>query len=436
MIDTIISNYWESEIPELIERHLAIDLKTDLIIDIVGPRRAGKTYLMFAAIKKITAKLDKKATIYINFENGRLLPLKEEYFNQIVDFIYKEKLIEKYKKIYLFLDEVQQIKGWEKYVRSLYDEFKKKIKIVVSGSNVNLLSRDYGKLLTGRHLTVNVLPLSFKEFLDFKHFDLGQQPFSEKKQSQIKQKLKQYLELGGFPEVVLEKNKTKKEELLNQLFSDILARDILSREVTKKFYLLEEFTYFLASNTSNLLSFNKMAKYFNSRGIKISVQTLEHYFNFIKNAFLFFFYSIFSYKIKDQLQYPRKIYCIDTGLTNLIGFKFSKDLGKFYENAVAIELYRRFLSKPALKNFYWKELGDREVDFVVKDKLKTKQLIQVCFNMENEQTKIREIRSLIKAGKELNCNNLLIITEDLEKQKKIQGKTISFIPLWKWLVIE
>lgn len=434
MIKEVIHNYWQSDLPEVFPRAIKLDLKSDLIIDIVGPRRAGKTYLMYDAIKEISRKAGREASIYLNFENRRLLPIQENYFNDIIEFIYAEGLLEKYGRVYLFLDEVQKINGWEKYVRAIFDEFKGRIKIVVSGSNANLLSKDYGSLLTGRHLTVNVLPLSLKEILAFKKIEWQPGRQSEKAQSKIKKALSDYLKFGGFPEVVLEKNSAKKEEMLNQLFADILARDILSREDTRRSNLLEEFSYILASNISTLQSFNKMAKQFATRGLKISISTLENYFHLLKNAYLFFDHTIFSYKVKDQLLYPRKIYAVDSGLVNLAGFKFSEDMGKFYENIVADELLRRSFASANEKVFYWKGSEGREVDFVVKKGIKIKKLIQVCYNLSATETKKREVAALIESADALKCGNLLIITADFEAEERIGGKKIVYAPLWKWLL--
>jgi len=423
MIKEVIYEYWKRKLPKVIDRDITLKIKTDLINDIVGIRRVGKTFLMFGEIIKLTNKLDKQATIYVNFENRKLLPLKQKYFSDIIEFIYEEKLFDKYKKIYLFLDEVQRIGGWEKFIRSIYDDYKGKIKIFISGSSANLLGKEYGELLTGRHLTSKIYPLSFSEFLRFKKIN------PKKNKAQMKVLLNEYLKYGGFPEVVLS---NKKEEILEQLFSDVLSRDVLSRADIRKEQVLEEFSYYLSSNISSRLSFNKMAGYFKSKGVKISVQTLENYFYFLKGAFLFFDNRVFSYKVKDQLQYPRKIYCIDTGIANLIGFKFSEDMGRLYENAVAIELLRR--SRITTKIFYWQDQQQREVDFIIKDSLKIKQLIQVCYNIEDNDTKKREIRALLKASKELKCKNLLVITEDREGEEKIEKTMIKFIPLWKWLL--
>lgn len=422
MIKEIIYEFWEQGIPAVIKRKDKID-SSDLINDIIGVRRCGKTYLMFFKIRELLKTVDKRAIIYINFENRKLFPLKQDYFNEIIEFIYSEKLLE-IGKIYLFLDEVQRIEGWEKFVRSIYDEFKGKIKIFVSGSNSTLLSKEYGTLLTGRHLTTMLMPLTFTEFLVFKGHDAGK-TITERERVKIKSYLEEYLKFGGFPEVVLSENK---EQILNQLFTDVLSRDILSRAVRKE-SLLEEFAYYLSANTSSLLSFNKMADYFKSRGIKVSVKTLENYFWLIKNSFLFFDSLIFSYKIKSQLQNPRKIYCIDTGLINFIGFKFSSNLGRLYENAVFLQL-----KKENFDIYYWKNPQHEEVDFVVNEHGKVIQLIQACYNIEDAETRKREVRALLKASKELKCNKLTIITKDYEKGERIEGKKILFIPLWKWLL--
>ena len=156
MIKEIIYNYWDSELPKVIERDIKPELKTELIIDIVGVRRSGKTYLMFGLIKKITKRTGKKATLYINFENRKLLPLTPNYFNQVIDFIYQEKLLEKYKKIYLFFDEIQRIKNWERFIRSIYDEFKGKIKI--SGAKNSALPLLAASILSENGLILENVP--------------------------------------------------------------------------------------------------------------------------------------------------------------------------------------------------------------------------------------------------------------------------------------
>lgn len=417
-VEKVIKEYWDTDLPDIKERIINPYLNEDLITDIVGPRRAGKTYLMFSIIKT----LHKKSTIYINFENRKLLPLKEKYFNDIVKFIHAEELLNKYDRIFLFLDEVQRIPGWERYVRSIYDEFKGKIKIFVSGSSANLLSQDYAQLLTGRHLSTVVLPLSFKELIGFSGLKLKDKIITEKEESLVKKYLKEYLTFGGFPEIVLGK---LKESMLSQLFTDIVSRDILSRASIRINNVMDELSNYCAANVSNLLSFGKMSRYFKSRGIKISTPTLIQYFGYLKNAFLFFDSTIFSYKIKDQLQYPRKIYCIDNGFVNLSGME---NLGRICENTVAVEYLRR-----GVETYYWKSSTGEEVDFILKDSTKLK-AVQVCYDPEAMDTKKREIKALLKCLNEFGLENGQVITFDHESEETIENKEIIFIPLWKFLL--
>jgi predicted AAA+ superfamily ATPase len=426
-IAQVIREYWEKGIPHrLYERELKLSLEKNFINDIVGPRRSGKTYLMFLTIKKLQETVDKEATIYINFENRKLMPLKEDYFNSIIEFAYAEELFKRYETIYLFLDEIQRIEGWEQYVRSIYDEFKEKIKIFVSGSSANLLSKEYSKLLTGRHLTTQVMPLSFREYLKFKDFILSDKKPTEREEAKIKKYLIEYLQTGGFPDVVLGEDK---ETILSQLFIDIVSRYVLSRAGIRKENILDEFSYYLSSNVSNLLSFNNMNKYFTNRGVKISVPTLLNYFWHLKNAFLFFDSLIFSYKLKDQMQYPRKIYCVDNGITNLAGFKTSENFSRLYENTVAIELLRK-----GFDLFYWKARNQDEVDFVIKKGTKVTQLIQVCYEMEAMDVKQREVKALNKAMETFNLKEGLVITDKIIGEQQINGRKIVYKPLWKWLI--
>ncbi|MFQ6089425.1 MAG: ATP-binding protein [Candidatus Methanofastidiosia archaeon] len=422
-----LEEQWQKSLPEVKEREIKLKIEGDLINDIIGPRRAGKTYLMFFNIKKLLKKVERKAIIYINFESRRLFPLTTQYFNDLVEIIYEEDLLNRFKEIYLFLDEIQKIKELEKYLRSIYDEFKGKIKIFVSGSTSKLTKSKLSYLLTGRHLTTLVFPLSFNQFLRFKNFEYGK-IITEEKKAKIKKFMREYLRLGGFPETVLSKD----EEMIETLFIDIINKDIMPKVRNRE--IIEEIAYFLCSYTAKLTSFSKLSNLLRNRGVKISVPTLEKYFWIMKDSFLFFDTQIFSYKVKDQLQYPRKIYCIDNGFVNYFGFKFSEDKGRMMENTVAIELFRKCFESKKMKIFYWKSKEGKEVDFVLKEGLKIKQIMQVCYDISDYDSKKREINALVKASEELRCKNLLVITEDYEAKEEIKGKEIKFVPLWKWLL--
>lgn len=428
---SVVEEYWRKELPDSKERAISLKIESDLINDIVGPRRAGKTYLMYFTIEKLLdTGIEKEATIYINFENRKLLPLTPEYFNDIIDVIYAKSLFEKYKTIFIFLDEVQRVKDWEKYIRSIYDEFKGKIKIFVSGSTSKLTESELSYLLTGRHLTTQVYPLSFREFLSFKGFYIKEY-LIEEDIALIKEYFREYMEFGGFPEVTL--LGYGKEELIQTLFSDIINRDILPK-AKRRGEIVEDLAYFLCSNSGKLASFTKLTGTLNSMGIKVSVPTFQKYFSIMKEAFLFFDLTIYSYKVKDQMQYPRKIYCADPGFINFAGFKFSDDRGRLMENLVAIELQRIKSRSPLIEIFYWKDHQGREVDFVIREGLPVKQLIQVTDASSREEIQKREITGLRRAEEEFKCGNLLVITWEYEGEETVDDIKIVYKPLWKWLL--
>ncbi|MBA3063916.1 ATP-binding protein [Candidatus Woesearchaeota archaeon] len=194
---------------------------------------------------------------------------------------------------------------------------------------------------------------------------------------------------------------------------------------------MESLAKYLVSNFSNEISFNKLKNIFSLK----KAHTIKNYVKYLENAYLIFVLERFSFKLKQQIIAPKKIYCIDTGIINSISFKSSENFGKFFENVVCIELLRRknHLQKD-VEIFYWKNAQHEEVDFLVKQKNNVKQLIQVCYNIDNDDVKKRELKALVKASEELKCNNLLVITECVEGEEKIGRNNVRFIPLWKWLL--
>ncbi|CAG0992314.1 MAG: DUF4143 domain-containing protein [Candidatus Methanoperedens sp.] len=221
--------------------------------------------------------------------------------------------------------------------------------------------------------------------------------------------------------------------MIQTLFSDIINRDILAK-AKRRGEIIEDLAYFLCSNSGKLASFTKLTGTLNSMGIKVSVPTFEKYFSIMKEAFLFFDLSIYSYKVKDQLQYPRKIYCIDPGFINFAGFKFSEDRGRLMENLVAIELQRTKSKSPLVEIFYWKDQEGHKVDFVIREGLAVKQLIQVTNVSRREEIQKREITGLVRAEEEFKCSNLFVITWEFEGEEMVDGKKIVYKPIWKWLL--
>ena len=277
-------------------------------------------------------------------------------------------------------------------------------------------------MLTGRNISDENFPLSFREFLDFSgiHVD-NAEIISTETRSKVLFSLKKYLEWGGFPEVYFT-NENYKRRLLNQYFEDIIYKDIVDRYGTNS-VKTKELGVYLLTNIANSLSMR------NARNaLGFGLETISYYISYMVEAYLLYAVPIYSPSLKIQSANPKKIYCIDTGLRNAVSFKFSDDIGRLAENAVFVELKRH-----KQEVYYWKNnIG--EVDFIVKEGLRPVETIQVCWNLDEERTKKREIRALCSAMKDLNLDRGIIITEDMQAVEEIDGKQIFFIPMWKWFL--
>jgi predicted AAA+ superfamily ATPase len=423
-------NFWEKDLNSGINRPYYLNKikkfhESSHIIVITGARRSGKSFIMRQTAKTlIKGGIRKNHILMVNFEDPRFVELNTKILQKLYD-VYLEFLNPR-EKPYLFLDEIQEVKDWEKWVRTMHEL--DKAKIIISGSNAKLLSRELSTLLTGRHLDLVIFPLSFKEFLKFKNVDLSKRFEIINKEIEIKRLLREYIEFGSFPEVVLG---GEKNQILLNYFEDILNKDIVRRFKIRKSKELVSLAKFYLGNISSLITFSSLEKTLN-----ISADTVEKFSGYLEDTFILFFLKRFSYKFREQEKSPRKVYAIDVGLANTIGFRFSQNMGRLAENLVFLELKRKEVLGSNLEIYYWKDVNHREVDFLIKENLKVKQLIQVCWEINRPETKNREIRALLKAMKEFNLEEGLIITDDYEADENIKGKKINYIPLWKWYLKE
>jgi uncharacterized protein len=390
-----------------------IDIASKEIVDIIGPRRCGKTSLL----KLLMTKIDKNnSCLYINFEdpffvsndNARIIEdiidVYHNYFSKNLRFV--------------FFDEIQVIKDWEKVIRKYRDAGK--LKIFVTGSSSKLLSKEISSLLTGRHLTYSILPLSFKEFLDFKKFGFIDKKEILLKETEIKKYFLEYIQNGGFPEITLSNNLL----LLKNYFFDIVQKDVIMRYNLREKEILEKLTVYILSNSTKLTSIDSLKKLYG-----ISYHLVNTYLEYLKQAFLIFELPQFSYSLKTQQKAIKKYFALDTGLVNQISIKFSEDKGRMLENIVFLDLLRK-----GEEIFYLKLQNGYEVDFVVVSKNKVKKLIQVTWDLHNEKTESREINNLIKAMEYFNLYEGIILTFEHEEEI-VKGKyTIKIIPVTRWLL--
>ena len=399
---------------KIVERELEVPINSNFIISIIGPRRAGKTYFLLDLYSKL------KNSIYLNFEDTRLSNVSYKEVRDIMRLFIELYGIE---PKYLLLDEIQEVDGWEKIIRELHDL--RKYKIFITGSSSKLLSKEIATKLRGRSLSYFLLPFSFREFLKFKKIEHSKY-MSKNEKAKLRGLLREYLEYGGFPDVI------KSEEKIGILkeYSDlILFRDFVERHKIRNLDLARILHYFMLQNFSKEVSINEI---FNriKVNIKAAKDTVYEYVTKLEDTMFFFFLRKYTKKAHLRETWPKKIYLCDTGLAKVV--KFSTDYGKLMENAVFLELFRT-KNKNKLLEFYYFPSNDYEVDFIVKEGQKIKQLIQVTYS---GKIKERELKSLIKASKELKCKNLLMITWDYKGEKIIENNKIKFIPLLEWLIKE
>lgn len=380
--------------------------KDNRIIILTGIRRCGKSTILKQIIKQ------KEHYCYVNFEDERFLDFKAQDFQ-----ILNEILIEIYDnpKIYFF-DEIQNIDKFETFVRRLQDEGKK---IIITGSNASLLSKEFGTRLTGRYKPFEIYPFSFAEYLKFKNIQIEKDwNYKTYKRIEIKKAFNEYLEFGGFPEYL----KTKDKEYIKNIFENILYKDVIARYSIKKQKVMKELISILATNVSSTFTYNSIKK---DLHIGNSI-TIKEYISYLANSYFFFELNKFDFSLRKSLNAPKKIYLIDTAFNQITGFNFSPNTGKNLENIVFIELKRR-----KKEVYYFIEKG--ECDFIIKDESKISQTIQVCYNL-NKGNKDREINGLLEAMNKFKLKEGYIITLDQEEEFKQDGKKIKIIPVWKWLL--
>lgn len=387
-------------------------LRAELIKVIVGPRRAGKSTFAFMLLKDVPF-------MYFNFD--------EEAIHLLED---ADKLLEALHAVYgdvntVFFDEIQNLPRWELFVSRLYREG---YNVILTGSNARLLSGELTTALTGRHIPIEIMPFNFQEFLRARGVNINQDELAlPHKKGGLLKLVYDYMVTGGFPEVIL--NNFDFKEYLRILFEAIVFKDIVRRYNVRYSNQIVTLAEYLINNFSRHYTSRKIKNVLDMK----SVTTVEKYLSYLEEAFLFVYLRRFYYKPTSRIKSPRKVYVIDNGYITSMSLRFSEDRGRLMENLVITELIKQGV-RPNVELFYYNTRNNREVDLVIKKGMKVSSLIQVTYGLSSQATADREVRSLIEASDELNCHDLTILTWDYEKEETEKGKTIRFIPLWKWLL--
>ena len=381
------------------ERELKVKFTKEFIVSIVGARRVGKTYFLFNLINKIK---DRKKVLYVDFDLPEFLDFDGKDLKKIVNLH-----LQTFGKLeYIFFDEIQNLKNWEKGLREIYEE--KKYFIFITGSSSKLLSKELATQLRGRTITYTLFPLSFREILSIKGLSLPKDLISTSEKNKLLFEFNQYLKIGGYPQIF--KEPELKEEIVKDYKDLVLFRDLVERYHLKNIYVVKRFFEYLISSFAKEISIDKFYNYLKSQNVSLSKKTLYNYLEYFESSL--FFHFLRTYKIKERL---KKVYLNDIVFGD-------KDQGRRLENIVFIELLRR-----KEKVYYFK--NNFECDFVVPKK----QVIQVVWEL-NEENKKREIKGLIEAMEYFRIKKGTIFTYNQEEKIKENKYKIQVIPLWKWLL--
>ena len=353
---------------------------------ITGIRRCGKSTLLLQLLRR-----DYQNAIYLNFDDIRLSGF------ETADFTRLHKEIERREIQVLFFDEVQAVESWEKFINQLLREG---YKVFITGSNASMLSVELGTHLTGRHLSMELFPFSYSEFIRFKKLNNDENAVID------------YLKTGGIPEYV----KSSVSYILNALVDDILMRDIAIRHSVRDVNSLRQLTAYLITNIGNLVSANKLSGMFDIK----SPATFLEYFSFLKDAYLLDFIPMFSHSLKIQARNPKKVYVTDMGLYTENALSTSDNMGRRLENLVFLHLRRKYKHI-----FYYKDRG--ECDFIAMEKNTVKEAIQVCLTITNENFD-REYNGLLEAVQNLGLKQGTIVTLNQSDTFEKDGIIIRMMP--------
>lgn len=425
ILRTLLYEWKDRKIPTVIGRDTHLDILPQPGVNnatvITGFRRVGKTYLVYQAIEKLMKSLSREEVVYINFEDERIISPE---VSLLTDLIPQIQAVYGRKPKYLFLDELQLINGWSKWVRRILDT--EDIRIFITGSSSKMSSAELPTELRGRAWEVKVGPLSFREFLKFKKTEIDFKKLAAVKDEQARFRFlfDEYLTFGGLPAVVLTAAE-KKQELLQSYFQAVVRRDISERHKIDNDTALRILLKLLLN--SSYITISKLHNSLKSMGVAVGKSTIDNYLSYIETSYFMDEVYIYNRAVRNQLQYPRKVYFIDTGLVTALSTKFSKNTGRLFENLAFYKLRQKYDTI-----HYWRDGRGREVDFAILEGGRSTALYQVCFDLTDEETLSREIRSLIKAGKALNCQNLNLLTLDIPDTIKLPGeiKIISAAEFW------
>jgi len=426
VLSRIIDDFHERSLPDLIPRERSITKVPGKAGVIVGMRRSGKTWFCYQRMQEVLSQgIEKERLLYLNFEDERLLPFTASDFQLILDTYYRKFPASKDRECFLFLDELQRIEGWDKFLRRVLDT--EQLSVFVTGSSSKLLSAEIATALRGRSLTTEIFPFSFREFLRFHGVEAGAiKTFGSRRQATLQNMMDRYLRIGGFPEVQALDDDLRRQTLRNYV-DVVILRDVIERHSITNVQAVRSLIRHCLSAPATRFSINKFYNTLRSQGIACTKNNLYGYLDHLSDAFFIYQARLCSRSESKRRANPRKVYAADHGLLSAMSLQTAEGRGALLENLVYMHL-RRQGHHP---EYYLTESG-AEVDFAVRPSdVSRLELLQVCWDIRNEETWERERRALTEAMEELRVERGTVVTwldEDTSDER------IVVQPAWKWLL--
>jgi uncharacterized protein len=421
----IIADFHQRDLPLRTPRHISMEMPPSKIITLTGVRRAGKTYCLYQIVQTLLDRgIPKTHMLFINFEDERLMPMETQELGLILDAYYELHPETEKKTVYLFFDEIQNVPGWERFVRRVHES--ENAQIFITGSSAKLLSREIATALRGRTLNYEIYPFSFPEYLA--HHSIRAIGKSGADKAKIRHALTQYLDRGGFPEV-LSASEMIWRKVLQEYIDLIVYRDVVERYQIKNHPLIKYLVKFLLKNIASPLTIHKLYRDLKSQGYSVSKDTLHLYLSYLEEAYAFFTIPLYSESVRVQNVHYRKSYTVDVGLANAAVFSVSARRGLMLENAVFLQLKRT----PLQEIFYYKNTKGEEIDFLLCERGGVCGLIQVTENLDDRDNREGILASLWRAMEELGLSKASIVTKDTAETFTQDGRVIEAYSFWQWV---
>jgi predicted AAA+ superfamily ATPase len=419
----IITDFQESTLKPTVQRDVQIPLESGKIVSLVGVRRSGKTSLLYQFIETLRPRVGSANIVYVNFEDDRLFPLELQHLNDLMEAYYELHPYNRDQKVWLFLDEVQNVQNWELFVRRIYDNLN--LEIFITGSSSKLLGAEMATALRGRTITYEVFPFSFREYLRFRGIEVNLH--SSRSSSFVANAFEDYILCGGFAETI-DALPDVRTRILSDYANLIIYKDIVERYGIKNLALMKHLLKYCFTNIATSASMTKLYNDFKSQGFKLGKDTLFEYFSYLNDAFAVFSVPVFRNSVREEQRNPKKIYAVDNGFKSIFDSSLSPDHGRLYENAAFLHLRRQ------TKEVYY-FLKQQEVDFYCR--ISHKQLVvNVCLDLHEPDTRKRELNGLVEAMTYFDCDQAWLLTRSHEETMVHDGWTIYILPMWKWLVMD